>query len=108
MLPPPLRQTDQVTTTRAPDLLRDLALVVGADRVHAGDLERTLYSRDASLLRGDVPTVVCFPQSTAEVQGVVRVCAHHDVPFVTRGSGTGLAGGAVPVGPAVVIATTKM
>ena len=40
--------------------------------------------------------VVCFPLSTAEVQACVRVARRHGRPFVARGSGTGLAGGAVP------------
>ena len=51
---------------------------------------------------------VCFPTSTAEVQACVRSPARHGVPFVARGSGTGLAGGAVPPDGAVVISTTKM
>ena len=54
--------------------------------------------------------VVCFPLSTSEVAAVVSVCNAHSRPFVPRGSGTGLAGGATPVGdkPPVVIVTTKM
>jgi glycolate oxidase len=52
--------------------------------------------------------VVCFPVSTAEVQQVVRICHDFGVPFVARGAGTGLAGGAVPLDGAVVITTTKM
>ena len=54
--------------------------------------------------------VVCFPTSTAEVAAAVRVCRDHGRPFVPRGSGTGLAGGATPAGevPPVVIVTTKM
>jgi glycolate oxidase len=67
-----------------------------------------LYQRDASLLPGDAPALVCFPTTAGEVQAIVRACARHDVPFVARGSGTGLAGGAVPVGEAAVIVTTKM
>jgi glycolate oxidase len=104
MLPPPLGQTDRVARA----LEDDLAAVVGRERVHGGELERSLYQRDASLLPGDVPALVCFPTTAAEVQGIVRACRRHDVPFVARGSGTGLAGGAVPIGEAVVVVTTKM
>jgi glycolate oxidase len=57
---------------------------------------------------GDGPLAVCYPTSTEEVAGIVRACVRHDVAFVSRGSGTGLAGGAVPVGDAVVIVTTRM
>lgn len=51
---------------------------------------------------------MCFPQSTEQLAAAVRVAARHDVPFVARGSGTGLAGGATPLDDAVVIVTTQM
>jgi len=51
---------------------------------------------------------VCWPRSTAEVAAAVRIARRHDRPFVARGSGTGLAGGAVPIGDPVVIVTTAM
>src|SRR5262245_55089217 len=51
---------------------------------------------------------VCFPLTTGEVAAAVRIARRHGRPFVARGSGTGLAGGAVPVGDPVVIVTTKM
>jgi glycolate oxidase subunit GlcD len=61
------------------------------------------------MITGD-PAVVTFPTSTEEVAAVVRTCRRHGRPFVPRGSGTGLAGGATPAGPVppVVIVTTKM
>jgi glycolate oxidase len=54
--------------------------------------------------------VVCFPVTADEVAAAVRISRAHGRPFVPRGSGTGLAGGAVPAGPVppVVIVTTKM
>ncbi len=51
---------------------------------------------------------MCFPRSTEEVAAAVRVAADHGVPFVARGSGTGLAGGATPLDDAVVVVTTQM
>ena len=51
---------------------------------------------------------MCFPRSTEDVAAAVRVAARHDVPFVARGSGTGLAGGATPLDDAIVIVTTQM
>ena len=64
-------------------------------------------ARDASNISG-AAGVVCFPESTAEVQACVRAAARHATAFVARGSGTGLAGGAVPLDDAVVISTMKM
>jgi glycolate dehydrogenase FAD-linked subunit len=91
------------------DLVRDLGLALAPDRVRNDALELALYERDASMLTGEA-SVVCFPTTTEEVSAVVRVCADHARPFVPRGSGTGLAGGATPLGklPPVVIVTTKM
>jgi len=51
---------------------------------------------------------VCWPRSTAEVAAAVRVARSHGRPFVARGSGTGLAGGATPLDDPVVIVTTQM
>lgn len=51
---------------------------------------------------------MCFPRSTEDVAAAVRVAAGHGVPFVARGSGTGLAGGATPLDDAVVVVTTQM
>ena len=51
---------------------------------------------------------MCFPRSTDEIAAAVQVAQRHGVPFVARGSGTGLAGGATPLDDAVVIVTTQM
>jgi glycolate oxidase len=94
---------------RAAQLAAELAAALSADRVRTDALELHLYSRDASLISGE-PAMVCFPENTAEVAAVVRACNRHLRPFVARGSGTGLAGGATPAGaiPPVVIVTTRM
>jgi glycolate oxidase len=90
-------------------LVDDLRAALAADRVTVDALELGLYGRDASVLDGQAG-VVCFPATTEELQAVVRVACAHGRPIVPRGSGTGLAGGAVPAGdvPPVVIVTTKM
>ena len=49
-----------------------------------------------------------LPSSAAEVQAVVRLCARDGVPFVARGHGTGLSGGALPVAGGVVIALSRL
>jgi glycolate oxidase len=89
-------------------LVADLRHRLGVDAVHAEPLELTLYGRDASMISEGRAAVVCFPRDTAEVQACVRAARAHGRPFVARGAGTGLAGGAVPVGDPVVIVTTKM
>ncbi len=98
-----------IADTDHPDgvLVADLRGVLDIERVRIGGAELSLYRRDASNFDGRA-AVVCFPLTTAEVQGVVRVCVRNRRPWVARGSGTGLAGGATPLDGAVVISLTKM
>ena len=51
---------------------------------------------------------VCWPRTPDEVAGAVRIARRHQRPFVACGSGTGLAGGAIPLDDALVIVTTQM
>ena len=51
---------------------------------------------------------VCFPTTAADVAAAVQVARRHGRPFVARGSGTGLAGGATPVDDPVVVVTTAL
>jgi glycolate oxidase len=92
-------------------LLADLGAELTPERVRADPLEVALYARDASMIEGRA-AAVCFPTTTAEVQAAVRVARAHGRAVIPRGSGTGLAGGAVPVSAdgvdPVVIVTTKM
>jgi glycolate oxidase len=92
---------------RTVTLHEELQRALGAERVRDSGAELSLYRRDAGHMTG-VASVVCFPTTTAEVAACVRVAADAGVPFVARGSGTGLAGGAVPPDGAVVISLTKM
>jgi glycolate oxidase len=55
-----------------------------------------------------VPALVVLPESTEQVALVVRLCAHERVPYVARGAGTGLSGGALPVADGVVIGMARM
>jgi glycolate oxidase len=55
-----------------------------------------------------VPDAVVLPRSTEQVQAVVRVCAKNKIPFVARGSGTGLSGGALPAEGGIVISFARM
>jgi glycolate dehydrogenase FAD-linked subunit len=54
------------------------------------------------------PACVVLPGSTEEVQAVLQLCARDCVPFVARGAGTGLSGGALPVADGVVVSLARM
>jgi glycolate oxidase len=93
-------------------VVEELRAALAPDRVLDQPLSLQLYARDASVIEG-AAGAVCFPTSTEEVQAAVRIARRHGRAIVPRGSGTGLAGGAVPVAgdparPPVVVVTTKM
>lgn len=55
-----------------------------------------------------MPSAVLLPTSAEQVQKVVHVCHQEKIPFVARGSGTGLSGGALPIDKGVVISLARM
>jgi glycolate oxidase len=117
-----------------PNRLRDrLGVVLPVGRVVIGRTGTGVYDTDAfTLVRGQADAVV-FPESTAEAAAAIRLLRGLNATIITRGSGTGLAGGAVPLnrsarmrlnwredtnsppadpsespGPTVVISTSRM
>jgi glycolate oxidase len=54
------------------------------------------------------PALVALPGSVDEVQAVVRLCNAERIPFVARGAGTGLSGGALPVAEGIVISLARL
>src|SRR3989442_11510423 len=55
-----------------------------------------------------VPALVVLAESAADVQATLRACKEFSVPFVARGAGTGLSGGALPVAEGIVISVSRM
>src|SRR6266705_2173013 len=55
-----------------------------------------------------IPAAVLLPATTEQVQAIVRVCHRERIPFVARGSGTGLSGGALPIENGIVISLARM
>jgi glycolate oxidase len=88
-------------------LVADLEAELGPGRARAEPLELALYGRDAGVERGQA-AAVCFPVSADQVAAAVRIASRHGRSFVARGSGTGLAGGATPVGEPLVVVTTRL
>ena len=86
---------------------RALEDALGPDEVLSDPLARRLYARDASLVEGGC-ALVAFPRTLADVMACVSIAVEHGLPIVPRGSGTGLAGAATPIGDALVVVTSKM
>ncbi|NCG37855.1 MAG: FAD-binding protein [Actinobacteria bacterium] len=89
-------------------LVAALQEVLDPQRVRNDGAERSLTSHDASVFAGGVSGPICFPTTTAEVQAITRVAVEHGCAIVPRGAGTGLAGGAIPLGAPIVVSTGKM
>src|SRR5690348_3377741 len=82
--------------------------ICGAGNVITDPLELRTYECDGLTSHRCVPALVVLPGSAAEVAAVVAECAHAGVPFVARGSGTGLSGGALPHESGVLIVMSRM
>jgi glycolate oxidase len=89
-------------------LVNDLRAVCGADAVLAGRDETLVYDCDAYTIDKHLPQVVVLPRSTEQVSKVVQLARREGMPFVARGAGTGLSGGALARQGGVIIALTRM
>src|SRR5262249_42001297 len=85
-----------------------LTAVVGEHHVIAEPDQLRVYDCDGLTGWRAQPELVVLPGSTEEVQGVLRTCSEHGMPFVARGAGTGLSGGALPVAEGIVISLARM
>ena len=88
-------------------LVSDLEEAVGQPHVLHAPEDMLAYEYDATIDR-HAPDVVVFPVTTEQVAAVVRIAERHNAPIVPRGSGTGLAGGALAVKGGVLCVMTRM
>jgi glycolate dehydrogenase FAD-linked subunit len=89
-------------------LVDELRRVLPVDAVITETAELRTYECDALTGWRAIPQAVVLPRSTAEVAVAVAACREHHVPFVARGAGTGLSGGAVPIAEGIVIGLSRM
>src|SRR5215212_9501825 len=91
-----------------PRLVAEFRSICGEAAVLHDAVQLMTYECDALPHLRETPAVVVLPASASEVQGIVRVCSRAGVPFVARGHGTGLSGGALPVPGGVVISLARL
>jgi glycolate oxidase len=89
-------------------VLAELEVAVGRDGLIVEPSQLQTYECDGLTAIRTVPSAVVLPLSTEQVQAVVRVCAKYEIPFVARGAGTGLSGGAMPARGGIVISFARM
>jgi glycolate oxidase len=83
-------------------LLGELRALLPPERLVVESEDLFAYECDAQTTDRGTPLAIAFPQDTAEVAAVVKACASRGIPFLPRGAGTGLSGGAVALGSVVI------
>jgi glycolate dehydrogenase FAD-linked subunit len=89
-------------------ILQDFRSIVGERGLVCSADELHTYECDGLTNFRVMPLAVLLPINTEQVQAIVRVCYRERIPFVARGSGTGLSGGALPVKDGIVISLARM
>jgi glycolate oxidase len=89
-------------------IIAELRGIVGAGALITEQEQLRTYECDGLTNFRVVPSAVVLPMTGAQVQQIVRVCHRERIPFVARGSGTGLSGGALPVAGGIVISLTRL
>jgi glycolate oxidase len=89
--------------------INNLATIVGGAHsilYHKEDL--LAYDCDGFTIHRHLPKTVVFPKNTLEVSRLVKYCSDNQLPFLARGAGTGLSGGAIPINNEVIISLVRM
>ena len=89
-------------------ILDEFRAIVGKDGLITEPEQLHTYECDGLTNFRVLPAAVVLPNSTEQVEGVVRLCHREKIPFVARGSGTGLSGGALPIENGIVISLARL
>ena len=93
---------------RADALIAQLERICGDGAVFTHPHELRTYESDGLLMYRSQPLAAVLPDTRGQVQEVVRACAEAGVPWVARGAGTGLSGGALPHSEGVLIVLSRL
>ncbi|MCV2893774.1 FAD-linked oxidase C-terminal domain-containing protein [Lentibacter sp. XHP0401] len=97
-----------VTLAKKAKLTERLRAVLGKDGVISEEIALKAYECDALTAYRCPPMLALLPRTTKEVAAALRICHEMDVPVVPRGSGTSLAGGAMPTADSVILGVSRM
>ena len=89
-------------------IIQEFVQALSDDQVVRRKEELLVYECDGLTSYRQRPAIVVLPKTTEEVAAAVKICDRNQVPFVTRGAGTGLSGGALPIENSVLIVTACM
>jgi glycolate oxidase len=94
--------------SRKAEVVRRLSHILPDDALIHAPVELRAYECDALTAYACPPMAVVLPASTEEVAACLRTCREEGVPVVPRGSGTSLAGGALPTADCVILGVSRM
>jgi len=97
-----MKESLNVFSTYSPAYLR-LSAIVGAENILSRPEDLIPYGFDGTAALKESAVCVVLPRTAEVVAGVIRFAAAEKIPVVTRGSGTGLSGGSVPVKGGIVL-----
>ncbi len=89
-------------------IIKQLEAVLGKNSVVQRREELITYECDGLTSYRQRPAIVVLPRTTEQVAEVVKICDLNNIPFIARGAGTGLSGGALPIEECVLIVTAMM
>ena len=90
------------------EIIDQLRAFLKGDQVLTADEDLDVYSFDGTAILHQRPQCVVLPETAEEVSQVLALTNGENVPVVTRGSGTGLAGGSVPVEGCIVLCLVRL
>ena len=94
--------------TSAATIVPQLRRLLGAERCLNEPSRLVAYECDALTQKRMRPAVVVLPETTEEVQAIVRLCSGSGIPITPRGAGTCLSGGATPSEDSVLVSLSRM
>jgi glycolate oxidase len=89
-------------------LLGTLKEIVGPNNLLTSREDLLSYSYDGTALWRHAPEVVVLPHSTEQISLIVKLAQTHKIPVTTRGGGTNVSGGSIPIQGGIVLCTTRM
>jgi len=87
--------------------IKELTKIVGRENTLSSKKDLLAYSYDATQQQ-EMPEVIVFPSSTAEVSAVMKAAHREQIPIVPRGAGTGISGGTVPIRGGLVLELSRI
>ena len=104
----PTGERVEAGSASADGLVDELRAITGAPYVVTHPHQLRTYESDGLLHHRGTPVAVVLPDTAEQVQRVVRACWEAKVPWVARGAGSGLSGGALPVQDGILITCGRM